>query len=29
MFNDDLDGEKPFVLEKVRATLQGRLRRQA
>ncbi|MDQ1057564.1 hypothetical protein QFZ23_001465 [Arthrobacter globiformis] len=29
IFKDDLDGEKPFVLEKVRATLQGRLRRQA
>ncbi|MFE4545480.1 endonuclease domain-containing protein [Arthrobacter sp. NPDC056727] len=29
IFKDDLDGEKPFVLEKVRATLQGRLRRRA
>ncbi|MDQ0617574.1 endonuclease domain-containing protein [Arthrobacter globiformis] len=29
IFKDDLDGEKPFVLEKVRATLQVRLRRQA
>lgn len=29
IFKDDLDGDKPFVLEKVRATLQGQLRRQA
>ncbi|WP_180987207.1 hypothetical protein [Arthrobacter sp. AFG20] len=29
IFKDDLEGEKPFVLEKVRATLEGRLRRQA
>ena len=29
IFKDDLDGDKPFVVEKVRATLQGLLRRQA
>jgi hypothetical protein len=29
IFKDDLDGDKPFVLEKVRATRQGQPRRQA
>ena len=29
IFKDDLDGDKPFLLEKVRATLEGQLRRQA
>jgi hypothetical protein len=29
IFKDDLDGDRPFLLEKVRATLQGLHRRQA
>lgn len=29
IFKDDLDGDKPFILEKTRATLDGQLRRQA
>jgi len=29
IFKDDLDGDKPFVLEKVRAVLDGQLRRRA